>query len=98
MAADLAASYLVDFKIFFAPQVELELTTLRLTARHLHISGLLIFALQRAFLHVEKLIRSLLNVLHQGVPMHRLAQDRLQNHHLQPLKTNRVVQFSRIES
>ena len=31
MAADLAASYLVDFKVFLAPQVGLEPTTLRLT-------------------------------------------------------------------
>ena len=32
MAADLAASHLVDFKVFLAPQVGLEPTTLRLTA------------------------------------------------------------------
>ena len=32
MAADLAASHLIDFKVFLAPQVGLEPTTLRLTA------------------------------------------------------------------
>ena len=32
MAADLAASYIVDFIVFLAPQVGLEPTTLRLTA------------------------------------------------------------------
>ena len=32
MAADLAASYIADFKVFLAPQVGLEPTTLRLTA------------------------------------------------------------------
>ena len=32
MAADLAASHIVDFKVFLAPQVGLEPTTLRLTA------------------------------------------------------------------
>ena len=32
MAADLAASHLVYFKVFMAPQVGLEPTTLRLTA------------------------------------------------------------------
>ena len=32
MAADLAASHLVDFIVFLAPQVGLEPTTLRLTA------------------------------------------------------------------
>jgi hypothetical protein len=49
MAADLAASHLVDFKVFLAPQVGLEPTTLRLTARHLHFSGLLSSALYCAF-------------------------------------------------
>ena len=32
MAADLAASHLIDFIVFLAPQVGLEPTTLRLTA------------------------------------------------------------------
>ena len=32
MAADLTASHLIDFKVFLAPQVGLEPTTLRLTA------------------------------------------------------------------
>ena len=32
MAADLAASHVIDFKVFLAPQVGLEPTTLRLTA------------------------------------------------------------------
>ena len=32
MAVDLAASHVIDFKVFLAPQVGLEPTTLRLTA------------------------------------------------------------------
>jgi len=35
MAADLAASHLIDFIVFLAPQVGLEPTTLRLTAEWL---------------------------------------------------------------
>jgi len=45
MAADLAASYIVDFIVFLAPQVGLEPTTLRLTARKLPVSALLASAL-----------------------------------------------------
>ncbi len=33
IAADLAASYLIDFMLLFAPQVGLEPTTLRLTGK-----------------------------------------------------------------
>ncbi len=49
MAAVLAASHLIDFIVFLAPQVGLEPTTLRLTARHLYFSGLLSSALYCAF-------------------------------------------------
>ena len=45
MAADLAASHLADFIGFLAPQVGLEPTTLRLTARILLFSALLMTAL-----------------------------------------------------
>ena len=45
MAANLAASHLIDFIGFLAPQVGLEPTTLRLTARNLLFSALLTVAL-----------------------------------------------------
>jgi hypothetical protein len=50
MAAYLAASHLADFKVFLAPQVGLEPTTLRLTARILPCSAVLDIALSCLFL------------------------------------------------
>ena len=50
MAADLAASHGVDSKVFLAPQVGLEPTTLRLTARILPCSAVLDIALACLFL------------------------------------------------
>jgi len=43
MAADLAASYLVDFKVFLAPQVGLEPTTLRLTVEFKQLASRALF-------------------------------------------------------
>ena len=49
MAADLAASHLIDFIVFFAPQVGLEPTTLRLTARNVPCPALLTIDLYYLF-------------------------------------------------